>query len=465
MLLASALGGFLSAQGMVIGVHPLMQVLSTGDADGDGRNDVVRVAAVTPPAFEVIGSRTGLPVPYLARLVPSAEWYYRFLGDVDADGHDDLAYYANFRAPIEIVSGANGSTLMTLPSGAVIGATDYDADGHLDIVHLQSGAASVLEIVRSGRDGSTLFVLQVSPTSTVQDRIVLVGDANGDGYEDLGLSTVAYGVPWTSLRVQLGPDGTTTMPIGANGVAVGDVDADGRIDFGRIDLARSRPGEIVDVNGQLLWALGSSNAEARPLGDLDGDGHDDVAIVDATPADVRSGATRAQFPGAQPSAMPTPLGDIDGDGRDECGFWPTFVYEWQDPASPVASRITRRGVPGTTSTGRKPRIKTRGHCGLGHSVFFDLRGAMPNGVTFLAFGGSADVDLAPLGAPGNRAYVAPQGWLTIATDGRGLARHQATIPNSSALLAAQLTVQCASFDPPANALGVATSDAVDLEVH
>src|SRR5688572_409751 len=105
-------------------------------------------------------------------------------------------------------------------------------------------------------------------------------------------------------------------------------------------------------------------------------------------------------------------------------------------------------------------------CRTGLAIpYFDVRGAVPSGITFMVFGSRADVDLASRGAPGNRAYVNALTTLALATDARGVARYQLTVPNLAILLGAPMSLQSAVFDLTANALGVVTSNAIDLEVH
>ena len=93
-----------------------------------------------------------------------------------------------------------------------------------------------------------------------------------------------------------------------------------------------------------------------------------------------------------------------------------------------------------------------------------LNGGLGGGLAFLTLGAATDVDLAPLGAPGNRSYVQPITGTAAIGDGHGLAAVPLAIPAATAFLGLQLSLQWAVLDPGANALGVATSNALDLVI-
>ncbi|HEU4420141.1 MAG TPA: hypothetical protein VFT55_14495, partial [Planctomycetota bacterium] len=97
-----------------------------------------------------------------------------------------------------------------------------------------------------------------------------------------------------------------------------------------------------------------------------------------------------------------------------------MIAHWVDPTVPVASRMVRRGASGATTTGSRPRLHARGHCSLGSTLRLDVRGLLPSGLSLLAFGSPVDVDLTPLGAPGNRLYTSLDGISVLPTDATGL---------------------------------------------
>lgn len=204
-------------------------------------------------------------------------WFFlSWAGDVDADGVDDL-FVPDFQNSID---GANTGRAFVL-SGAdvsVVGA--YTGDGPGEGFGIGRGA----------------------------------GDANGDGYGDLVIGSWinSDGAPQGGkVEIISGRDGavlqsyTHTRPLsnlGYDAIAVGDVNADGRIDYllsaaqddeggsnsGRVylvagDIDDAIPGDLsgdgcVDLAdlGILLAAFGAGDG-----GDLDGDGDTDLADLGA----------------------------------------------------------------------------------------------------------------------------------------------------------------------------------------
>jgi hypothetical protein len=457
-LAASLFFAPLFGQSIVTGPNVATQLLPVGDVDGDGQADYAFANGTT---WQVASGATGAVLPYLTRTAPSA-WagYLGMAGDVNADGADDLIWQPS----AQVVSGRDGTVLHTFsPSTSATGAArDFDGDGCADLIIRESVSfGSYLRIV-SGSNLSVLWqVFQGSgyPPTSPSYTVGWAGDVDGDGREDFFLTWSDLMSGASGFSVHLGQGGSGPGSGTTTGITpVGDTDGDGTDEVHIAGIG------IATATG--VWPL----TYAMPTGDVDGDGCADVmeATLFTPSSGIRSGRTHQVLPGSAGLSF-RPLGDTDGDGRVEGGVWtypgPWTWVEWVDPASPAASRLVSRGASGTTSTGRRPRIKTRGHCGLGSTVHFDVRGVMPGGLTLFAFGGAADIDLAPLGAPGNRAYTTLQAAFVIPTDVTGLARHQTTIPSSPILLGATLSVQCAAFDPAANALGLVTSNAIDLAVN
>jgi hypothetical protein len=74
------------------------------------------------------------------------------------------------------------------------------------------------------------------------------------------------------------------------------------------------------------------------------------------------------------------------------------------------------------------------------------------------------VDLGPAGAPGNRLYTTPTLTLPLATGADGRAALPIALPDGPGLVGVQAFLQWAILDPPANALGVVTSDAARIVI-
>lgn len=459
-LLATA--SLLPAQQLVTAPNLPSWAAAVGDADGDGYDDYCIPFSGN---WQLRSGPTGAVLPWFSR--PSAGGTtITGVGDVNADGAADIgyAYGTGTSAHLEIVSGIDGSTLWDWPmtSPFVIGGADFNADGCADVVATSNDLSVVTMTVRSGRTGTQLAQDSYA-TGTGTKSWQIAGDLNGDGYSDLGVFSSGFGV--TYGNVLLGPSLSSSTPLPFNVVNFhGDVNGNGTSDYHAASLSGST--DIFDGNGALLHTFAGSMYSYIPLGgigDVDGDGYADLSLhaSGTTPIAIKSGATFADLPGVLIHPNSQPVGDLDGDGRSNIQGAST-TYVWSDPLLPIASKMRARGRSGTTSTGRRPHIVTRGHAGLGHTAWLDVRGVQPNGLTVLAIGASVDVDLAPQGAPGNRLYQTVDAVWVIPTNSQGLAKYSFVMPTDPSLLHLTITAQAAAFDPAANALALVTSNAIDI---
>jgi hypothetical protein len=199
---------------------------------------------------------------------------------------------------------SNGAAAGDALGTSVAAAGDLDGDGVFDVLlgapRVDPGglfSAGSVE-VRSGASGLLLFVVPgVSAGDQFGSSVSGVSDLNGDGVPDL-----AAGAPWSaptglplggSVEVLSGANGASlftllgTLPDGLLGSSVadaGDVNGDGLSDV--VAGGPSAPYAIVfsGANGLALHTLlgpafsCSFGQAVAGLGDVDGDGFDDVAI-------------------------------------------------------------------------------------------------------------------------------------------------------------------------------------------
>jgi hypothetical protein len=429
-----------------------------GDVDGDGRLDY---CVGSFPNLAILSGATGA---VLSQLViswasPNVFPVRALFCDVNADGCDDLVQVS--AGGDSILSGATGAVLYTAPNATIRGFGDFDGDGWDDFVEnrIDTASQTVFQTaIVSGRTFTDIQRLTASQRGIDSVGYSPVGDVDGDGEEDV---LVQYDQPALStFRATIARGRAMVPSFSASFLsAVGDTNGDGRDDV--IDGLVIRDG----ATWAALWTLPGNPSLTGGKPDLDGDGCKDIWVLlgSGAAATAFSGRTHAAMAGSLTNYLPGYAGDIDGMGRD-AAYDSGQLLKWQDPVFPYASRATRRGMPGTTSQGNRPRIKTRGHCGIGHSLFLDLRGALPNGIAILVWGSPVDQDLAAIGATGNHAYVSGAGSLFLPASPHGVAQHHIDVPNSTSLLSASASVQFALFDPAANALGLVTSDAIDIRV-
>jgi hypothetical protein len=469
---AAALAGVAPSQSIVQSTLSIEAKRPAGDVNGDQAADYLRLVTGGGNRWEVVNGFSGAVLPHLTRNFGGASWTYEMVGvgDYDGDGFDDVAFYPFLGGSGQILSGQNGTTLLSLANVWVYGGTDIDSDGRSDLLLIDIGTGNYICSVRSARTGATLYSVTFNGSGGVFEPYWLVlGDENGDGHADVGLAgndlMIGTEVMTTILR---GPSATPMSGTFYRGTPAGDVNGDGISDL--FVSGFGSPTAILsgDSHATIMTfpAFPTGSSRCTALGDVDGDGIDDVAIHAGGSATVFSGATQTplathSLPGF---SVPIALGDLDRDGRAEYAIG-LSRYDWVDAALPIASQMQRSGRSGTTSSGRRPTIVTRGHCSLGSTIWFDIRGCEPGSLVAFAIGSPAFVDLTAAGAPGNLLYTSMSGVSALIADGFGLAGLTAVMPVTPALIGANANVQAATFDPTANALGLVTSNAILVQTR
>jgi hypothetical protein len=291
------------------------------------------------------------------------------VGDVNGDGHPDVAARLGSDAGVvRVVSGADGSTLFSVACPKLIAGAqdvglaacgDLDLDGMPDLVVGLPGAGTAgdasgeLRVV-SGTDGSTLLALVGPAAGALFGRHVAgLLDADGDGVPDIAVSRAApqaavelrSGATGAVLRTWLAQPGDADFAYAVE--SAGDVDADGVLDvaisvrstpsgLGAARVYSGRTGDLKLALPGLAWN-GFNNGFATAAGDLNGDGHDDVATVtgDDNRVVVSSGADGstllafAPAPDGNDVQAVTLVGDTTGDGLPDYAVGLTS----QDPES------------------------------------------------------------------------------------------------------------------------------------
>ena len=355
-------------------------VACAGDVDGDGVGDLVLGSpwddryGVDAGSVRIVSGADGSTLYELEGPAAGAEFGFAVAaaGDLDGDGFADVAVgtpatgLAGTSGSVQVYSGADGSVLLQLEGGnagdgfgfAVRGASDLDGDGSPDLVvgapfastggGLHSGAVHAfsgstgLELFRiDGDDAGDELGRSLDSMSTVgfadADSDVIIG-ATAGGSEDQGAARVIEPATQTVKHEFLGPNPLSRL--GARVRHAGDVDADGVGDY---ILAAAPDGPSNEgfvwvrsgADGSLLHSFtGAPGAgfgtSVTSLGDVNGDGHDDVAV--GAPFDSSNGEAAGKvtvYSGADGSLLHSlsgaedgqwlgssiaGVGDLDGDG-------------------------------------------------------------------------------------------------------------------------------------------------------
>ena len=278
-----------------------------GDFNGDGKPDIAVASASDVGLITVFlnqGNGTfGTPKSYQVGHGPSGT----VIGDFNHDGHLDIAVACQgdqlvsvllgkgdgtFRAPLNSYAGSN-------PTAIDIG--DFNNDGTPDVVVVNSAGFSVL----LGNGNGTFAAPMNDDYTTVQPLALKVVDVNRDGNLDVvvtGPTDHNQDQYPTYAMVFLGNgDGTFQNPsryydaIGATYLAAGDFNGDGNPDLAAPSyMPSSDSPSVVDVllgNGDGTFRAGldtntdaplgcSTGAAWLTLGDWNGDGKLDAAVVD-----------------------------------------------------------------------------------------------------------------------------------------------------------------------------------------
>jgi hypothetical protein len=211
------------------------------------------------------------------------------------------------------------------------GAGDFNGDGKADLVVLDYGKPSQLDLLLG--DGAGGFAAQPGLQTGIAAALLTVGDLNGDKKPDVVTGSI------TSVDVFLG-GGPSLMAAGSypvqqqsgpQPVAVGDWNGDGKLDLAAGNLTAGLGGQVTVLAGQgdgtltapVITSLnGASYLQSLVGADWDRDGKIDLAVSDfGNSVFVLVGAGDGTFTarrydsGGQAGALAA--ADLNGDGKPD----------------------------------------------------------------------------------------------------------------------------------------------------
>jgi hypothetical protein len=321
--------GFRSARDVRIGRSPTAAL--SGDLDGDGQIDLVVANSESNEVSLLFGSsgllREDVRVEVGRRPVALA------MGDFNGDGRPDLVTANLDGGSLSVLLG-EGNRRFRLHDELRIGrwasavlAADVDRDGRTDLVTADAGNDRLVVLLGDGRGGFER--LGDVPTGRWPAALVS-GDFNGDGRPDLAVAHFMEDTISVLLGNGVGgfrEGGIYPAGLGPTDLVAADFNGDGRLDLA-VGAAQSRTITVFlgDGRGELERMAPVSfgaGVQAVAAVDFDGDGAPDLATANggADTITVLLNDGFGRFPSRQSKTIsvlgsPTALavGDFDGDG-------------------------------------------------------------------------------------------------------------------------------------------------------
>ena len=222
-------------------------------------------------------------------------------------GTDHTLTAASFAAPVDLATPTGSYS----PYGIV--AADVDGDGKLDIIATDYSDQNVVSVYRNtctpGNISAAAFANRVDFPTGPNPQGVAVGDIDGDGRTDLLVANTGDGtvsifrntsVPGSLTASSFAPKVDFNTGDGCANVTVGDLDGDGIPDVITANAGNSTVSLLRNVSSPGNFAFDPKVDFTTPgysihvkLVDLDGDGKLDVAVEGYLPQSCPSSATPA----------------------------------------------------------------------------------------------------------------------------------------------------------------------------
>ena len=349
------------------------------DIDGDGKPDLIVVDDYNNAVSiyrnistnEILTTASFAPPVILPTTSGTYSPYGIAVADLTGDGKLDIvvteygdnlvSVFKNNCTPDNIATNLFGSRL-DFPTGSQpqrMAAADLDGDGKPDLIVANTGDGT-LSILQNLSEGGTIdFAPKVDIATGAGCTTVAVGDLNGDGKPDLaavntdGTLSVLQNViaaPGEITTNAFAPQISLPIPSGGVGVAIVDIDGDGKPDlavttylpqlFSVIQNLSSGDDLTTNSFGQRIDYPMDGRGHTISVGDLYGDGKPDLVVdteLNSTISIFRNESTPGILTNSSLSgpielatgwnAWGSAVGDLNGDGRPDIVFANTYDHD------------------------------------------------------------------------------------------------------------------------------------------
>jgi hypothetical protein len=199
--------------------QPPQAAMDSGDFNGDGYTDVVFVSPKPSPGGTQTlslfkGSSSGLTATPVNTTIPNGSdpsFILSTAGDMNGDGYDDVLAIGKMSSAVYFgTSNGVGTTSTSLSGGspmafgpsmsAILGLGDVNADGYDDVALVTSTQPDVRVYLGSGTTFTTVTLSPAPPSGFTPsmvgvDSLSALGDVNGDHSPDVGIA-----VTWTDTQ-------------------------------------------------------------------------------------------------------------------------------------------------------------------------------------------------------------------------------------------------------------------------
>ena len=394
----------------------------TGDLNGDGKPDVVAVQPGSNTLTVYTNGTSGgtfyfSSINYISvggTVVAAA------LADLDGDGKLDIVAtnYAGFYNVYVLRNTSSGSSISftspgsQYPTGSgtstsypkAIAITDLDGDGKPDLA-IANSDSTITVYKNNSTAGALSFTNRQNYTIGGGALSIAAGDLDGDGKPDLisankSANTVSVlkntSVPGT---ISLASKIDITPGSGPCGVAIADLDGDGKLDFGVVNATDKKlvlfrntgtTGTIAFTADTATYSSGTWPPNGIAISDLDGDGKPDVAVSNTDPTTLNLTTTysvlafknastsgrvsftpAASYPAGY-SMYSVSLGDLNGDGKPDI----------------VTSDVANKSFCVLLNQVQAPRIHSFSPTSAGTGTTVQINGVALTGITSVSFGGT-----------------------------------------------------------------------------